>query len=162
MFRMKKSACVEAPVDVVWAHLARLDQIPLWTDAVHHASMSGECTAGVGAIRLCELRGNRRLHERIVAWEEGVSFTYESTDAPMMKLARNRWSVQAEGARTLVTTEAEIAFRGGLFGWLLGAILVPLIGLLLPNPLAKFKYWVEHGRAFPGKASQLPSPAAFC
>jgi hypothetical protein len=27
MFRMTTSACIDAPVGVVWAHLARLDQI---------------------------------------------------------------------------------------------------------------------------------------
>jgi hypothetical protein len=159
---MTKTACIEAPVDVVWAHLARLDQIHLWTDAIHRVSLSGECTAGVGAVRRCELRGKRTLHERVVAWTEGVSFTYESTDAPMMKLARNCWSVRAEGERTLVMSEAEIAFRGGVLGWLLGWIFVRLIELLLPNPLAKFKYWVEHGRPFSGKASKLPSPATVC
>lgn len=162
MFRMTKSACVEAPVDVVWKHLAQLDQIPLWTDAIRHASVAGECTAGIGAVRTCELRGNRKLHERIVAWEEGVSFTYESTDAPMMKLARNTWSVRAEGGRTLVTSDAEIELGGGIFGWLFGWILVSLLSLLLPNPLAKFKYWVEHGRPYEGKASKLPAPAALC
>jgi hypothetical protein len=97
-----------------------------------------------------------------VAWEEGVSFTYESSDAPMMKLARNRWSVRAEGNRTLVISEAEMEFRGGLFGRLLGWIFVPLLGVLLPNPLAKFKFWVEHGRPFQGKASSLPTPNALC
>ena len=159
---MKTSACVEAPVDVVWTHLARLDQIYLWTDAIHRSYVSGDCSAGVGAVRTCELLGDRRLHEHIIAWDEGVSYTYESYDAPMMKLARNRWRVRAEGARTLVTSEAEVQFRGGPLGWLLGWLLVPLLRVLLPNPLAKFKFWVENGRPFDGKASKLPTPATIC
>ena len=162
MFRMNSSACVEAPVDVVWDHLRRLDQIHLWTDAIHRSYMSSDCSSGVGAERTCELAGNRSLHERIIAWEEGSAFTYESTDAPMMKLARNRWSVRPEGDRTLVVSEAEVEFRGGPFGWLLGWVLVPLLRLLLPNPLAKFKFWVEHGRPYEGKASRLPAPPALC
>jgi hypothetical protein len=112
--------------------------------------------------KLAEFNLNRTRHERVMSWTEGVSSTYESTDAPMMKLARNRWSVRAEGERSLVTSEAEIAFRGGVLGWLLGWIFVPIIRLLLPKPLAKFKYWVEHGRPFSGKASKLPSPPAVC
>ncbi len=80
----------------------------------------------------------------------------------MMKLARNRWSVRPDGAGTLVTSEAEVEFRGGVFGWLLGWVIVPLLRLLLPNPLAKFKFWVEQGRPFEGKASKLPSPPALC
>ena len=42
-----------------------------------------------------------------------------------MKLARNRWSVRAEGARTLVTTDAEMESRGGWLDRLLGFVLVP-------------------------------------
>jgi hypothetical protein len=80
----------------------------------------------------------------------------------MMKLARNTWSVRAEGARTLITTDAEVQFRGGPVGWLLGFLLVPLLRLLLPNPLAKFKFWVENGRPYEGRASKLPRPAALC
>jgi hypothetical protein len=162
MFRMITRACVDAPVDVVWDHLSRLDQIHVWTDAIHRAYISSECSTGVGAERTCELGGRRSLRERIVAWEEGISFTYESTDAPMMKLARNRWSVTPEGTQTLVTSEAEMTFRGGVFGWLLGWILVPLLRFALPNPLAKFKYWVEKGEPFSGKPSRLPVPPLSC
>jgi hypothetical protein len=108
------------------------------------------------------LGGGRTLRERIVAWDEGVSYTYESTDAPMMKLARNRWSVTPEGDRTLVTSEAEMTFRGGLFGTVLGWILVPLLRFALPNPLAKFKYWVECGEPYRGAASRLPVPPLSC
>src|SRR4051812_45229651 len=114
MFRMSSRGCIEAPVEVVWAHLSRLDQIHVWTDVIHRSYMASECSSGVGAERVCELGGTRSLHERVIAWEEGVSFTYESTDAPMMKLARNCWSVRADGERTVVTSDAEMEFRGGI------------------------------------------------
>ncbi|GDX82830.1 hypothetical protein LBMAG42_46410 [Deltaproteobacteria bacterium] len=39
-----------------------------------------------------------------MAWDEGRSFTRESADAPMMKLARNTWSVTPMGHRSLVTS----------------------------------------------------------
>lgn len=162
MFRMTKSACVEAPASVVWAHLSRLDQIHLWIDVIHHSYMASEAACGVGAERVCELGGQRAVRERIVAWDEGCSFTYESTDAPMMTRARNTWSVRAEGDRTLVTTEAEMEFRGGWFGLVIGHILVPLLALALPNPIVKLKFWVENGRPFTGKASALPRPVATC
>jgi ligand-binding SRPBCC domain-containing protein len=162
MFKMTTSACVEAPADVVWAHLARLDQISVWTDVIHRAHVSGTCSAGVGAERTCELGGGRALHERFVAWDEGRSFTYESTDAPMMKLARNKWSVTPMGARSLVTSEAEMEFRGGWLGRILGFVLVPLMTLVLPNPLAKLKFWIENGRPFEGRARALPVPSVAC
>lgn len=163
MFTMKTSACIEAPATVVWAHLAQLDRISVWTDVIHRAHVSGSCAMGVGAVRTCELGHGRELHERFVAWDEGRSFTYESTDAPMMALARNTWTVTPMGAgRALVTSEAEMLFRGGWLGSVVGFVLVPLMKLVLPNPLAKFVYWVENGRPYEGRARSLPVPISAC
>jgi hypothetical protein len=161
--KLTTTACIEAPSDTVWSHLARLDQIHLWTDAIHRAYLTSACATGVGAERACDLGHNRSLHERVIAWNEGVSYTYESTDAPMMTLARNRWTVHPVGPnRTLVTSEAEVVFRGGWFGWLAGWLLIPLMSVVLPNPLAKLKYWVESGRPFEGSARRLRIPVASC
>ena len=162
MHEMIATACIEAPHDEVWKHLARLDQVHLWTDVIHHSYMTTACATGVGAERACELPRGKGLRERVVAWDEGRSFTYESSDAPMMALARNTWTVEAIGARTLVTSRAELCFRGGLAGYVLGWLLVPLLRRLLPNPLAKFKFWVENGRPYEGRTSSLPVPAPVC
>lgn len=162
VFTMTSSACVDAPADVVWAHLAQLDQIHVWTDLIHDSHMSGTCRVGVGAERVCELGAGRRNHERVTHWDEGRSFTYQSTDAPMMRFARNTWSVIPMGDRALVRSEAEFEFHGGWLGRLLGAIMVPLLKLVLPNPLAKFKYWVENGHPYVGRARSLPTPISAC
>lgn len=162
MHRMSASACVDAPAAVVWEHLARLDQIHLWTDLIHDARIEGACHHGVGTERVCELGAGRSNRERVIAWDEGRSYTYVSFDAPMMKEARNTWSVTPMGDRTLVRTDAEIVFRGGWFGRALGYVLVPLLGWLMPNPLVKFKFWVENGRPYVGKARALPVPLPGC
>lgn len=134
----------------------------LWTDLVHNAYISSACATGVGAERTCELRRGRDLHERVVAWEEGRSFTYESSDAPMMKLARNTWSVTTVGERCLVTSDAELEFRGGWLANALGWLLLPVMKRLLPNPFSKLKYWVENGRPYEGRTASLPAPLAVC
>lgn len=162
MHRMSATACVDAPSSVVWDHLARLDAIHLWTDLVHHSRVDGACHRGIGPERVCELGAGRTNRERVIAWEEGHSYTYVSFDAPMMREARNTWSVTPMGDRTLVRTDAEIVFRGGWLGQALGYLLVPLLALLLPNPLVRFKFWVENGRPFEGRARALPTPAALC
>ncbi len=162
MRRMTVSACVDAAAAVVWAHLSRLDQIHVWTDLIHDSRTSGACSMGVGAERSCEFGRSRSNHEHVIAWDEGRSFAHESTDAPMMRLSRSAWSVTPMGERAQVRSEAEMEFKGGLLGRILGWLLVPVLARLLPNPLTKFKFWAESGRPYEGKASPLPVPVAFC
>jgi hypothetical protein len=79
-----------------------------------------------------------------------------------MKRAVNRWSVIPQGAKSLLTSEAELVIEGGVFGKILEPILGPLIRRTAPNALAGFKYLVEHGHPYHGKASELPRAPATC
>ncbi len=117
---------------------------------------------GVGAERTCELAGNRIIREQWVAWDEGRSFTYEGFGIPLMKHARNRWSVIPHGNISLLTSEAELVIKGGFVGRILEPLLRPLMQRMAPNALAGFKYLVEQGHPYPGKAAELPRPAATC
>src|SRR5262245_58747338 len=102
MIRLFVSICIEAPVEVVWAQLAKLEDIQLWSEAVVQARCEGPISHGIGAERTCELVGNRTIHERWIAWDEGRSFQYEGVGIPMMHRARNRWSVVSQGAQSLL------------------------------------------------------------
>lgn len=156
------SVCIEAPAEVTWAQLAKLEDIQLWSAAVVHASCTGAVSQGVGAERTCELIGNRIIQERWVAWDEGRSFQYEGFGIPLMKRATNRWSVIPHGTQSLLTSEAEVEIKGGVFGRVLEAILGPVMRRMAPNTLTSFKYLVEHGHPFDGKATELPRAAATC
>jgi hypothetical protein len=79
-----------------------------------------------------------------------------------MKRAVNRWSVMAHGEQSLLTSEAEVEIKGGMFGRILEPILAPLMRSMAPNALAGFKYLVEHGHPYEGKASELPRAPAIC
>jgi ligand-binding SRPBCC domain-containing protein len=162
MITLFASVCIEAPAEAVWARLARLEDIQLWSEPVLHARSTGSVEQGVGAERVCELAGNQRVTERWVAWEEGRSFTYEGTGIPLIQRAVNRWSVIPQGERALLTSEASVTIKGGMFGRMLEPILGPLMRRMAPNALAGFKYLVEHGRPYPGKASDLPRVSATC
>jgi hypothetical protein len=162
MIKLSSSVCIEAPAGIVWAQLAKLEDIQLWSEAVLHASCDGAVSRGVGAERTCKLAGNRIIREQWVAWDEGRSFTYEGFGIPMMKHARNRWSVVPHGEKSLLTSEAELVIRGGVLGRMLEPILGPLMRRMAPNALAGFKYLVEHGHPHNGKASELPKASATC
>ncbi len=162
MIKLVTSACVKAPATVVWAQLARLEDVQLWADAVLHARCDGALTQGVGAERTCELVGNRTIKERWVAWDEGRSFQYEGFGIPLMQRATNRWSVVPYGDEALLISEAELEFKGGVFGRLLELLLGARMRRMAPEALAGFKYLVEHGAPYGGPASALPRPPASC
>src|SRR6266540_1262856 len=147
MITLAGSVCIDAPSDEVWAQLANLEDIQLWSEAVVHARCEGSVYRGVGAERTCDLRGGVTITERWLAWDEGRSFTYEGLGIPFVAQARNTWTVQAEGERTLVTSRAEVALKGGLPGRLLEPIVAFQLERIGPRTLAAFKYLVEHGEA---------------
>lgn len=162
MIKLFASACIEAPAEVVWAQLAQLEDIQLWSEAVVQARCEGTISQGVGAERTCELVGNRTIRERWIAWDEGRSFQYEGFGIPMMRRVSNRWSVVSQGERALLVSEAELELKGGLFGRLLEPVLGPLMRRMAPGALASFKYLVEQGQPYNGKASELPRVPASC
>src|SRR5262245_59923059 len=113
VIKLFASVCIEAPTAVVWAQLAKLEDIQLWSEAVLHARCEGALSEGVGAERTCELAGGMIVKERWVAWEEGQSFTYEGFGIPLMKRAVNRWSVMAHAEQSLLMSEAGLEIKGG-------------------------------------------------
>jgi hypothetical protein len=147
----------------VWARLARLEDIRLWSEAVLDARCEGALSRGVGAERTCDLRGGITITERWLAWDEGRSFTYEGMGIPLVARARNTWSVQPEGDRTLLTSQAEVVLKCGLLGKLL---LEPLVAWqskrIGRRTLAALKYLVEHGEPPTTKHARSPRAASAC
>lgn len=162
MITLSGSVCIEAPTHEVWARLARLEDIQLWSEAVVEARCDGVVSHGVGAERTCDLVGGFTIMERWLVWEEGRSFTYEGVGIPLVARARNEWAVHAEGERTLLTSRAEVILKGGLLGKLLEPIVAYQFNRIGPRTLAAFKYLVEHGEPPPGKHARLPRVPVGC
>jgi carbon monoxide dehydrogenase subunit G len=160
MLRMTATACVDAPAEKVWSVLSDLERIHMWVPAIRH-SYCPERNRGVGALRVCELK-QATIRETVVEWDEGHSFTYRGEGAPLMQTASNRWSVQAYGSQTLVTSSAEVTIKGGFFGSLLEPLLRPLFNRMGRQSLASLKYLVEHGHPYEGKPGELPHAPALC
>jgi Polyketide cyclase / dehydrase and lipid transport len=146
----------------VWARLARLEDIRLWSEAVLAASCEGAASRGVGAERTCELRGGVTIRERWLSWNEGRSFAYEGVGFPLVAHARNEWTVQAQGEQTLLLSRAEVALKGGVLGRLLEPIVAYQFKRIGPRTLAAFKYLVEQGEPPTIKQAKLPKAATAC
>jgi hypothetical protein len=146
----------------VWARLARLEDIQLWSESIVAARCEGVLSQGVGAERTCNLVGGFTIKERWLAWEEGHSFTYEGVGIPLVKQATNRWTLAPEGDRTLLTSKAEVVLKGGVAGRLLEPIVAYQFKRMGPRALAALKHLVEHGEPPQGKHSRLPKIPAAC
>jgi hypothetical protein len=157
---MTSSVCIDAPVSAVWAVLSDLDAIHVWVDSIVH-SHCPDRDRGIGAVRLCELKQGT-VRETIVEWDEGRSFAYRGEGAPMMKHAINRWSVEACGTQTLVTTTAEVALKGGVFGVLLQPLVRLVAGRMGARSLASLKYLVEEGHPYTGDPRRLAVAPSGC
>lgn len=158
MLKLTASACIDAPVERVWAVLSDLAAIQHWVAAIQHAYCPAQ-HQGVGAVRICELR-QARIEETIVEWSEGRSFKYRGVGAPMLASATNLWSVEAHGDQTLVTSVAEATLKGGVFGSALEVLARPMFARLGAQSLASLKYYVENGEPFSGRARELvPAPS---
>jgi hypothetical protein len=162
MIGLASSVCIEAPVDLVWERLANLEEITLWSEAVLDAKCDGPRTRGVGAERTCDLRGGVTIRERWLLWDEGRSFTYEGLGIPLVRQAKNTWSVHAEGEQTLVTSRAEVVLRGGRLTRILEPALAYQLNRVGRRTLAAFKYLVEHGEPPSVKHSKLGRVAPAC
>jgi hypothetical protein len=156
------TACIEASAAEVWAALARIEDIKLWSEAVRDSRCEGMISRGAGAERTCDLAGGITIRERWLAWDEGRSFTYEGVGLPMIASARNTWTVRPEGKRTLLSSRAEVVLKGGGFGRLLEPLFRFQFARIGPRTLAAFGYLVEHGEPPPVRHAKLPPVATAC
>ena len=153
------SVCIDATADKVWEHLARLQDIVLWSDAVLTAACPAGHETGVGAERHCRLRGGVNLTERWTEWHDGRDFTYEGAGLPMVRTARNTWSVEPLGQQTLLRTHAEVLLRGGPLGRLMEPLVRRQAIRLGARSLGAFKHLVEHGVPADLPHRRLAAPA---
>ena len=162
MLKMKKSACIDASPETTWRFLSDLENISLWSETVLSSECKGERKKGLGAERTCRIGKDTVITERWTSWIEGESYTYEGYDLPLVKSAKNTWSLKDENGKTLLTTESELVLKGGIFGRILEPIMSLISKKMGSDALSAFKYLVENGQPYQGKHSSLPRVSATC
>lgn len=161
MLVIKNSVCIESSSETVWAALADLEKVTVWVDPILDARCLGT-SSGVGAVRVCRLKGNVHIREQWVEWDEGKSFSYLADGVPLIKYAKNSWKVEDVNGMCLVTSCAEFMFKGGGFGLPLELLIGRLMKRMGPRTLAGFKYWIENGQPYQGNIGELPIAPISC
>ena len=161
MLTIENSACIAASIEQVWGALADLEKVSVWAGPILHARCEGSAE-GVGALRVCQLKGNVEIRERWTRWVPGASFTYVGEGMPMVECATNTWSVREENGKVRVTSVAEITFKWGLLGRLLEVPMGAMMKRVGPRALAGLKFWIETGRPFDGDDADLPLAPVTC
>ena len=156
------SACIEASTDQVWNILSDISNVNLWVDPIISASCESSVKRGVGAIRVCKLKGNMTITEKWVEWDEGNSFTYHADEISLIKSAKNKWTVKSDKGKTLIITESDVVLKGGVFGKILEPLMYLVSKKMGTDSLAALKYLVETGKPFEKQFSKLPRVAITC
>ena len=145
MPRLVRQIAINAPKEKVWEVLADFGAVSNWAPTILESRSTTEANGGVGAERTCKHQKMGDIEERIVAWEDGHSLSYDVIEGlPFpIKSLNNTWSVSAAGENAIVSLVME--FRMGL--GLLGAL--PALMARLPMrkemqvSLAGLKQYVE-------------------
>ncbi|MCF6343837.1 MAG: hypothetical protein L3J15_04055 [Devosiaceae bacterium] len=141
--------------------MSKIDNVDLWVPSIQQSYCEGNKTQGVDTIRICKLE-KFDIREKFVEWEEGKSFKYVATGAPLIKSASNHWSIKPVGNETLIVSYSEIIMKGGIFGRLLEPLIFLATKVAFPNALAPLKYYIETGKPYAGNVKDLPKAIAFC
>jgi hypothetical protein len=120
MLQVSRTIEVNVPLEVAWTRITKLDDVSEWSDDVLEAHYRTETQQGVGAARLCEVRGVGQLDEEVVEWEEQAKMTLRIKGMPaIVREALGTWALEKVTAnRTRVTTTMSIQTAFGPLGWL--------------------------------------------
>lgn len=102
---------VPAPVETVWATLARFADISRWARAVDQSSLLTAGPPGTGTTRRVQV-GRAALRETVDIWEpeRRLGYTIEGLPA-VVTAAHNTWVLRPEGAGTAVELTGEVETR---------------------------------------------------
>lgn len=99
MLTMTDSACIDAPVEAVWAVLSELEAIQLWVQAIRRSRCPAQ-KRGVGALRVCEL-GQAIIHETIVEWMKAARSLLRAGVRPLPRNAQGASHGSAGGQHAI-------------------------------------------------------------
>ena len=140
-----QQVAIDASKEKVWEILADFSGVANWAPTITESRSTTEANGGVDAERSCEHEKMGTIYERIVAWEDGRSLSYDVTKGlPFpMKSLNNIWSVDAAGDNAMVSVAMEFHMGLGPLGVLPALMAKRLMRKEIQVSLAGLKQYVE-------------------
>ena len=142
-----RQVAIDAPKEKVWEVLADFSGVANWAPTIKESTSTTEANGGVNAERSCDHEKMGTIHERIVAWDEGNSLSYDVIKGlPFpMKSLNNIWAVSSLGEGALVTLTMEFQMKMGLLGFMPALMARVPMRKEMKVSLAGLKQYVETG-----------------
>ncbi|MDH4309233.1 MAG: SRPBCC family protein [Acidimicrobiia bacterium] len=140
---------IDAPAEKVWEVLADFGNVQVFNPNVSRSYLTGTQPGGEGATRHCDLAvAGASIEERIVAWEEGRSYTidiYDGVRNPFAKAVGTLTVDPIDESRSVAGMTIEWKGKGGVLSGLLDRGLVAQNRKAVTRLLAGLKHHVETG-----------------
>ena len=120
MATIQHEISANCPPSALWTLLSDLEAVQRYNPGVERAAIHGDKPAGVGAMRVCQLRPKGRVLERVTHWEEGRAVGLEVTESDW-PIHFMRWvtRIAPSGRGSVITQSLEYKVKFGPLGWLL-------------------------------------------
>ena len=115
MPKLVRQVTIDASKEKVWEVLADFSGVANWAPTISESRSTTEANGGVGAERTCKHVKMGNIEERIVAWEDDRSLSYDVIKGlPFpMKSINNTWSVNAAGDNAIVSVAMDFPYGTG-------------------------------------------------
>lgn len=105
---ISRSRTIQASPEAVWDVLADFASISRWAGNVDHSCLLRDGEQGVGLTRRIQA-GRTTIVERVVTWLPPSTLAYDIEGLPpVVRSARNRWDLAADGTSTRVTLTSTV------------------------------------------------------
>ncbi len=147
MPKLIRQVTIDASKEKVWDVLADFSGAAHWAPTISESRSTTEANGGVSAERRCKHEKMGYIEERIVAWEDGRSLSYDVIKglAFPIKSLNNTWTVNSAGDNAIVSVTMDFRMGLGPLG------VLPALMARLPMrkemqvSLAGLKQYVETG-----------------
>ena len=157
-----RQVAIDASKEKVWEVLADFSSVANWAPTISESRSTTEANGGVDAERSCEHEKMGTIYERIVAWEEGRSLSYDVIEGlPFpMKSLNNIWEVSTLGDGALVTLTMDFGMKLGPLGFLPALMARRPMRKEMQLSLAGLKQFVETGEVVTTTEQLAPTSIA--